>query len=82
MEVIWHGFLKAVELVFVLDAEVWSITWRSLQISGTATLISLLVGIPLGIGLALMKFPGRNIILIGSMHPIFIRCVFTCMATS
>ena len=62
MEVIWHGFLKAVELVFVLDAEVWSITWRSLQISGTATLISLLVGIPLGIGLALMKFPGRNII--------------------
>jgi tungstate transport system permease protein len=57
MEVIWQGFLKAVELVFALDAEVWSITWRSLEISGSATLISLLVGIPL----ALMKFPGRNI---------------------
>jgi tungstate transport system permease protein len=61
MEVIWQGFLKAVELVFALDAEVWSITWRSLEISGSATLISLLVGIPLGIALALMKFPGRNI---------------------
>jgi tungstate transport system permease protein len=61
MEVIWQGFLKAVELVFALDAEVWSITWRSLEISGSATLISLLVGIPVGIALALMKFPGRNI---------------------
>jgi tungstate transport system permease protein len=50
-----------VELVFALDAEVWSITWRSLEISGSATLISLLVGIPVGIALALMKFPGRNI---------------------
>jgi tungstate transport system permease protein len=60
MELIWHGFLKAVELVFGLDAEVWSITWRSLQISGFATFISLLIGIPLGITLALAKFPGRN----------------------
>jgi tungstate transport system permease protein len=60
MEVIWQGFLKAVELVFGLDAEVWSITWRSLQISGFATLISLAIGIPLGIALALAKFPGRN----------------------
>ena len=60
MELIWHGIIKAAELVFHLDAEVWSITWRSLQISGYATLISLSIGIPLGIALALAKFPGRN----------------------
>jgi tungstate transport system permease protein len=60
MELIWQGILKAAELVFTFDAEVWSITWRSLKISGCATLISLLVGIPLGIALALARFPGRN----------------------
>ena len=60
MELIWQGVLKAAELVFGLDLEVWSITWRSLQISGYATLISLLIGIPLGIALALARFPGRG----------------------
>src|SRR5687767_13543716 len=60
MELIWHGVLKAAELVFGLDGEVWSITWRSLQISGCATFISLLIGMPLGIALALVRFPGRG----------------------
>jgi tungstate transport system permease protein len=39
------------------------ITWLSLQISGTATLLSLLVGIPAGVGLALAKFPGRGLLI-------------------
>jgi len=60
MELIWQGLLKAAELVFGLDGEVWSITWRSLQISGSATFISLLIGMPLGIALALARFPGRG----------------------
>jgi tungstate transport system permease protein len=62
MELIWQGVLKAAELVFTFDVEVWSITWRSLRISGYATLISLLIGIPLGIALALARFPGRSAI--------------------
>jgi tungstate transport system permease protein len=60
VELIWQGFLTAVELVSGFDVEVWSITWRSLEISGYATLISLLIGIPLGIALALARFPGRS----------------------
>ena len=60
MELIWQGAVKAAELVFGFDAEVWSITWRSPQVSGYATLISLLIGIPLGIALALQRFPGRG----------------------
>ena len=60
MELIWQGAVKAAELVLGFDAEVWSITWRSLQVSGYATLISLLIGIPLGIALALQRFPGRG----------------------
>ena len=60
MELIWQGIVKAVELVFGLDAEIWEITCLSLKISGSATLISLLLGVPLGIALALIRFRGRN----------------------
>ena len=59
MELIWQGALKALELLFTFDAEVWAITWLSIKISGSATLISLFLGIPLGIVLALSHFPGR-----------------------
>ena len=61
MELIWQGVTKAFELVFGFDAEVWAVTWLSLEISGCATLLSLLLGIPLGIVLALARFPGRSI---------------------
>ena len=62
MELIWQGIVKAIELVFGFDAEVWAITWLSLKISGSATLISLLLGVPLGIALALTQFLGRSVI--------------------
>jgi tungstate transport system permease protein len=62
LELIWQGIVKAIELVFGLDAEVWEIAWLSFKISGSATLISLLLGIPLGISLALARFLGRSVI--------------------
>ena len=45
------------------DPEVFQITILSLQISGVATVISLLLGLPLGTWLALGKFPGRSLLL-------------------
>lgn len=62
MELIWQGFVKALDLVLGFDREVWAITWLSVKISGGATFISLLLGIPLGIVLALIRFPGRSIL--------------------
>ncbi|MPZ78395.1 MAG: ABC transporter permease subunit [Deltaproteobacteria bacterium] len=62
MDLIWQGIVKAVELVVGFDAEVWAITWLSLKISGSATAISLLLGIPLGVALAMSRFPGRSVI--------------------
>jgi tungstate transport system permease protein len=62
VELIWQGVIKAVELLFGGDREIWAITWLSLKISGGATLISLVLGIPLGIALALLRFPGRGVI--------------------
>jgi tungstate transport system permease protein len=45
------------------NPEIWEITLLSLKISGLATLISLIMGIPLGTMLALGKFPGRSFLL-------------------
>jgi tungstate transport system permease protein len=62
VEIIGQGVAKAIELVLTFDPEVWSITWLSLKISGCATLVSLLLGIPLGIALASTRFPGRAVV--------------------
>ena len=61
MELIWHGTKQAVLLLVRGDPDVLRITLLSLQVSGTATLLSLLVGIPLGTVLALNRFPGRSL---------------------
>ncbi len=62
MELIWQGIAKALELVMGFDGEVWAITWLSIEISATATFVSLLLGMPFGILLSLTRFPGRSII--------------------
>ena len=46
-----------------LDPEIPAITLLSLQVSGLATAISLLIGLPFGTLLALWKFPGRSFLL-------------------
>ena len=62
MDIVVEGIKKAFELLFTLDPEVWGITLLSLQISGTATLISLLIGVATGTAVALSEFPGKRII--------------------
>jgi tungstate transport system permease protein len=61
MELIWDGLGRAVGLMWSGDPEVLGITWLSLKLSATATLLSLVVGIPLGTLLALIRFPGRRL---------------------
>jgi tungstate transport system permease protein len=63
VELIGQGILQAVRLLLAGDAEVWSVTWLSLRISATATLLSLALGIPLGTALALARFPGRGFVI-------------------
>jgi tungstate transport system permease protein len=58
----WQGVVRAFDLVFGFDTEVWTVTWLSLQISGCATLVSLVLGMPLGIALARSRFPGRSVV--------------------
>lgn len=62
MSLVLEGILEALRLLVTGDPEVWRITWLSLQISGTATLLSLAFGIPCGTALALTSFPGRGLV--------------------
>jgi tungstate transport system permease protein len=62
MELIIEGIRKAIWLLFTLDPEVLGITWLSLKVSGTATFISLFIGISLGTVVALTRFPGRRLV--------------------
>ena len=45
------------------DPDVLDVTLLSLKVSGLATLISVLIGLPFGTLLALSKFSGRSFIL-------------------
>ena len=62
MDLILEGIKKAFWLLITFDPEVIKITLLSLQISGTATLVSLLIGISIGTAIALTQFPGRKIV--------------------
>jgi tungstate transport system permease protein len=62
MELIWQGVVEALRLILSGDPGVLRITWLSIRISGMATLMSLVVGIPAGVGLALARFPGRGLL--------------------
>jgi len=63
MDLIWKGILQAIALLFQGNPEILDITLLSLKVSGLATGISLLTGLPLGTWLALGRFRGRDFLL-------------------
>jgi len=60
MDWIWDGIVQAFQLLLEGNSEVIQITLLSLQVSGVATGLSLLVGLPLGTALALDRFRTRK----------------------
>jgi tungstate transport system permease protein len=62
MDLVGEGLRKALQLLLALDSEVLGITLLSLEVSGAATLISVLVGISAGTVIALNRFPGKRIV--------------------
>ena len=62
MDVLVAGARQAAALLLGADREIVAVLWLSLQVSGTATLIALLLGIPAGAALALTRFPGRTLV--------------------
>lgn len=62
MNVISEGIVEAARLLVTLDPDVVAITLRTLQVSTTATFISVLIGLPFGTFLALTRFFGRGFV--------------------
>jgi len=63
LELIVQGIIKAFELIISFDPEVMGITWLSLKVSGTATLISLFIGVSIGTAVALTNFRGKRLVI-------------------
>ncbi len=63
MDVLLDGLREAVWLLLTGDADTWAITALTLRVSLTATAVALLLGVPLGTGLALGRFRGRRAVL-------------------
>lgn len=61
MNYLLDSLLKALELIAGFDPEVRMAVWTSLYTSGCATLLSGLLGIPLGLWLGLSRFRGRRL---------------------
>jgi len=59
-----ESFRLAALLVFSLDADLFEIVALSLRVSLSAVLISILIGFPLGASLAMVRFPGRQGVII------------------
>ena len=60
MDLIWDGLRESFWLLVRGDRRVWEIMLRSLFVSGAATLLSLCIGVPVGMLLGLSLFHGRT----------------------
>jgi tungstate transport system permease protein len=62
MDGIGQGFVKAILMLALGNREVYEVIFTTLIVSGTATVMSVLVGIPAGLWLALKEFRGKEIL--------------------
>ncbi|HEX7048968.1 MAG TPA: ABC transporter permease [Longimicrobiales bacterium] len=53
---------EAVRLLIGLDPALLEIVLRSLRVSGLALLVGVVVGLPVGVGVGLARFPGRRVV--------------------
>ena len=56
------GLVEALRLLFRGDPDVYQVIFRTVHVSGTATIIGMIIGVPLGTTLALVSFPGRKLV--------------------
>jgi tungstate transport system permease protein len=60
---IWHGLIKAIELIISLDPGVMEIAGRSLRISGASCLLASLICLPLGSLIHFHDFRGKRVLI-------------------
>lgn len=84
MDLLAEGLAEAVRLLLTFDAGTLEIAFLTLRVSGMATLLAAIVGIPLGALLAFGVFPGRGGILAGvntgmALPPVVVGLVVSIM---
>jgi tungstate transport system permease protein len=57
VDVLLDGVVEALRLLATGDEDTWAITALTLRVSATATVLALLVGVPVGDRVALGRFP-------------------------
>jgi tungstate transport system permease protein len=62
MDLILEAFEEAWRLLSTGDGDVYGITLRTLTITGTSTVLAMAIGVPLGLLLALARFPGQRVL--------------------
>lgn len=62
MDTIFNGLVEGLRLFFSGDPALWQVIGVTAQVSGTALLLSTLLGVPIGAFLGLNRFPGRRMI--------------------
>ncbi|MFH1113045.1 MAG: ABC transporter permease [Pseudomonadota bacterium] len=60
MNFLFDAARSAANLIFGFDPEVYLIVWISLKVSGIATFLAAVGGVPFGMLLALRQFPGKQ----------------------
>jgi tungstate transport system permease protein len=62
MGLVWDGLVKAGQLLLSGDREIVRITLLTLKVSGLATLLSVIIGVPLAFFLAFKVFWGKKVL--------------------
>ncbi len=62
MDDLLNGIAQAVQLIFSGDAALYEIIWLTLRVSGTALLISTVMGVPCGAALGLYRMRSKGFI--------------------
>ncbi len=63
MDLVLHGLRDAIRMLVHNESGVYEIAWRTIVVSGTATLLSLVLGVAAGAAIAFRRFPGRLVVM-------------------
>lgn len=86
MGVFWEAIKQAVSLLVQGDSYVYQVMWMSIRVAGIATILGLVIGIPIGAWLALKRFWGWGaaaaILNVGLMLPPVVVGLFVFLLMS
>jgi len=71
-----EGLTDAMRALLQLDPQVYAAAWRSVWVSSLALLLASSVGVPLGIALARVSFPGARLIVVAIRASMALPTVF------